>query len=43
MFSDVTKILQFAAQASHELVPPDVSATFCCINSCFSGDSHNIK
>jgi hypothetical protein len=28
MFSDVTKILQFAAQASHELVPPDVSASF---------------
>jgi hypothetical protein len=26
---EVTKILQFAAQASHELVPPDVSVKFC--------------
>jgi len=43
MFSEVTKILQFAAQASHELVPPDVSATFCCIHPYFSDDSQCIK
>jgi hypothetical protein len=35
MFSEVTKILQFAAQASHELVPPDVSVTFCSIHHVF--------
>lgn len=24
LFSEVTKLLQFIAQASHELVPPDI-------------------
>jgi hypothetical protein len=30
LISEVTRLMQFVAQASHDLVPPDVSMNTCC-------------